>query len=79
MTQGTSKDYIGLRPKVCGSILGSFYGKAKDLNGDFNGILSINKQINRETEPDVKTVPMTLCQLHTEQLGIVITNYIICI
>ncbi len=42
-TQGTSEDYIGLRPKVHGSILGSLYGKAKNLNGNFNGILPIDK------------------------------------
>jgi len=43
ITQGTSKDHIGLRPKVCGSILESLYSKTKDPNGDFNGILSINR------------------------------------
>ena len=61
MIWGTSEDYIGLRPKVCGSILGSLYGKAKDLNGDFNSILPTDRQINKETEPDVKIVSMTLC------------------
>ena len=77
MTQGTSEDHIGLRPKVCGSILGGLYSKTKDLNSNFNSILSINKQINRKTEPDVRTVFTTLCQLHTEQLGIIVTSYIV--
>ena len=77
MTWGTSENHIRLRPKVRGSILGSLYGKVKDPNGDFNGILPINGWINKETEPDVRIVFITLCQLHTEQLGIVITNYIV--
>jgi len=42
-TWGTNEDHIGSRPKVYSSILGSLYGKAKDLNGDFNGILPINR------------------------------------
>jgi len=79
MTWSTSKDHIGSRPKVYGSILGSLYSKTKDLNSNFNSILPTNRWTNKETEPDVKTVFTTLCQLHTEQLGIVITNYIVCI
>jgi len=43
ITQGTSKDYIGLRPKVYSSILGSLYNKAGNPNGDFNSISFINK------------------------------------
>jgi len=43
ITWGTSENYIGLRPKVRGSILGSLYGKAKKLNGDFNGILPTDR------------------------------------
>ncbi len=65
-TQGTSKDYIRSRPKVCGNILGNLYGKARNPNGDFNSILPIDRQTNGETEPDVKIVPMALRQLRTE-------------
>ena len=43
MTQGTSEDHIGLRSKVCGSILGSLYSKTKDLNNNFNSILFIDR------------------------------------
>ena len=60
MTQGINKNYIGLRPKVCSSILGSLYSKTKDPNSNFNGILPINRQIDKKTELDVKTVFMTL-------------------
>ena len=42
-TQGTSENHIGLRPKIHGSILGSLYNKTRDLNSDFNSILSANK------------------------------------
>ena len=43
MTQSTSENHIGSRPKVYSSILGSLYSKTKDLNSDFNNILPINK------------------------------------
>jgi len=43
ITQGTSEDYIRLRPKVYNNILGSLYSKIRDLNGNFNGILPIDK------------------------------------
>ena len=61
MTWGTSKDHIGLRPKVRGSILGSLYSKTRNPNGDFNGILPINRQINKIIEPDIGAVFMALC------------------
>ena len=66
MTQGINEDYIGLKPKVYSSILKNLYSKTKNLNGNFNSILSINRQVNKETELDIKTVPITLHQLHTE-------------
>ena len=40
---GTSKNHIGLRFKICGSILGNLYNKTKNPNGDFNSILFIDK------------------------------------
>jgi len=43
ITWGTSENHIGLRSKVCGSILESLYSKTKDLNSDFNNILPINR------------------------------------
>ena len=43
MTQGTSEDYIGLRPKVYNNILGGLYSKTKNPNSDFNSILSTNR------------------------------------
>ena len=43
ITQGTNKNHIGLRPKVYSSILGGLYSKTKDLNGNFNSILFINR------------------------------------
>src|SRR6266702_2839195 len=79
ITQSTNEDHIGSRPKVHNNILGSLYSKTRNPNGDFNGISPINRWANKETKPDVKTVLTTLCQLRTEQLGIVITNYIVCI
>ena len=72
---GTSKDYIKLRPKVRGNILGSLYGKTRNPNSNFNGISPINGQTNGETELNIRTVFITLHQLHTEQLGIIITSY----
>ena len=60
MTWGISENHIRLKPKVCGSILGSLYNKTRDLNGDFNSISPIDRWINKETELDVKTIPMTL-------------------
>src|SRR6266702_8398568 len=77
MTQGTSEDHIRSRPKVCSSILGSIYSETKNLNSDFNSILSINRRTNGETKLDIRIVFTTLCQLHTEQLGIIITSYIV--
>src|SRR6266571_1884197 len=79
ITWGTNKDHIGSRPKVRGSILGSLYSKARNPNGDFNNILPTNRQINGTTKPDTRIVPMTLRQLRTEQLGIIIINYTVCI
>ena len=43
ITWGINEDYIGLRPKVYGSILGNLYSKTRNLNGDFNSILPINE------------------------------------
>jgi len=43
MTQGISEDYIGLKPKVYSSILGSLYSKIKNPNSNFNNIPPINK------------------------------------
>ena len=60
MTQSTSKDYIRLRPKVYGSILGSLYSKTRDPNSNFNSILSANRQINKEIKLDVRTVLIIL-------------------
>src|SRR6266568_3185228 len=79
ITWSTNKNHIGLRPKVCGSILGGLYGKTRDLNSDFNSILPINKWTNRKTELDVRAVSIILRQLHTKQLGIVTTSCIVCI
>ena len=62
----TSKNYIGLRPEVCSSILGSLYSKTGNLNGDFDGILFINRWINGMIELDVRIVFMSLCQLCIE-------------
>ncbi len=59
-TWGTNENHIGLRFKVHSSILGSLYSKTKDLNGDFNGISPIDRRINKETEPDARTIPITL-------------------
>ena len=77
MTWGANENYIKLRPKVYNSILGSLYSETKNPNSDFNGILFINRWINKETKPDVRVVFMTLYQLCTEQLGIVIISYIV--
>ena len=60
ITQGTNENHIGSRPKVYDNILRGLYSKAKDLNGNFNGILSINKWINRETKLDIRAVFITL-------------------
>ena len=60
MTQGTNENHIGLRLKVCNSILKSLYSKTRNPNSDFNGILPINRQTNKETELDIKTVPIIL-------------------
>ena len=76
-TWGTNKDYIGLRPEVCNSILGNIHSKTRDLNGDFNSILFVNRQTNKETKLDIKIIPTILRQLYTKQLGIVTTSYIV--
>ncbi len=72
---GTNEDHIRLRPKVRSSILGSLYGKAKDLNNNLNGISPTNGRINKEVKPDIRIVPITLRQLHIKQLGIIVTSY----
>ena len=77
MIQGTSEDHIRLRLEIYSNILGDLYSKVKNLNGNFNGILPIDRQVNKETKPDVRVVFMTLYQLCTEQLGIVIISYIV--
>ena len=64
--RGTSENYIRLRPKVRSNILGSLYSKAKNPNSNFNGILPIDRWINKKTKPDVRTVFMPLCQLYTK-------------
>ena len=61
MTWGTNEDYIGLKPKVCGSILGSLYSKIRNLNNNFNGISPTDRQINKKIKLDVGTVFMILC------------------
>jgi len=61
MIWGINENHIRSRFKVCGSILGSLYSKAKNLNGDFNGILPIDRWINKKTELDIRTVFMILC------------------
>src|SRR6266702_2940339 len=77
ITQGTNKNHIRLRPKVYNGILKGLYSKIKNLNGDFNSILPINRQTNKETEPDIKIIFITLRQLCTEKLGIITTSYIV--
>ena len=57
---GINESYIRSRPKVYGNILGSFYSKTKNPNSDFNGILFIDKWINKKTEPDIKIIFMSL-------------------
>ena len=78
-TWGTNKDRVKLRPKVYSSILGSLYSKTKNPNGNFNSILPTDKQTNKETKLNIKTVFTALYQLYTEQLGIIITSYTVCI
>ena len=60
----TSENYIGSRPKIYISILGVLHSKTKNINNNINSIPSIDKQINKMVEPDVKTVFISLCQSH---------------
>ena len=76
-TQGTNEDHIGLRPKVCISVLGILYSKTKNIDNDINSIPSINGQTNKTVKPDIGTVFTTLYKSCIEQLGIVVTSYII--
>ena len=59
--------------------MGSIYSKIKNINSDINSILFINRQANKTTKPDIEIIFMTLYKPHTEQLGIVIISYIVCI
>ena len=61
MTWGISKDHIGLRSKVCGSILGGLYNKTRNPNGNFNSVLFINRWTNKKVKLDAKAVPILLC------------------
>ena len=47
------------------------------MNNNVNSILFIDKWTNKMVEPDVKAVFMSLCQLHTKQLGITIISCIV--
>ena len=55
------------------------YSKTKNISGDINSILFIDRWTNRMVEPDIGTVFVLLCQSRIEQLGIVVTSYIVCI
>ena len=61
MTWGTNENHIGSRPKVRDGILGNVYSEIRNLNGDFNSILPINRWTNRMVELDIGTVPTPLC------------------
>ena len=60
MTWGTNEDYIGLRFKICSSILGGLYSKTRNLNSNLNGILPIDRQLDRKTELDIRIVSIIL-------------------
>ena len=66
MTWITRQDYIGQRPKIYSSILGNLSSKTKNLSSNIDSVSSTDRWSDRETEPDVRTVSITLCQLHTE-------------
>ena len=57
--------------------MGNIYSKTNDTNSNIDSILSTNKWINKMVEPDIGTVFEILCQLHTEQLGIIVASYIV--
>ena len=63
--------------KVCVSILGVFYSKIRNEDSNINSILLINKRVNKTVESDIGAVPMALYKSYTEQLGIIITSYIV--
>ncbi len=78
-TWSISENYIGLRPEICIGILGVLYSKTKNTNSNINNILSIDRWINKTIELDVRAVFILLYQSRIEQLGIVVTSYIVCI
>src|SRR6266702_1571445 len=78
-TWGNNKNHIGSRPEIYVSILGSIYSKTKDISNDVNSILSTNRRTNRTIKSDNGAVFITLCKPCTEQLGIIITSYTVCI
>ena len=53
------------------------YSKTKNINNDINSILSTDRWANKMVESDIRAILITLYQSHTEQLGIIITNYIV--
>ncbi len=55
------------------------YSKTKNTNGNINSILSINGRINKIVELDIGAVLIILYKPCIKQLGIIITNGIICI
>jgi len=75
----TREDYIRQRPKICNSILENLFSGTKSLSSNINSISSTDRWSDKETEPDIKTVSTTLCQLHTEQLVRVIISCTVCI
>ena len=57
--------------------MGSILGRIRGLSSNINYILPTDRWLNREIKLNTRTVSKALCQLHTKQLGIVITSYIV--
>jgi len=61
MTWITRKNYIGQRPEICGSILGNFFSRARNLNSNVNSILPKDKWSDKETKLNIGIIFITLC------------------
>jgi len=61
MTWITRQDYIGQKSEICGSILGNLSSQTRSSSSNIDSISSTDRWLDRETEPNIKTVSTTLC------------------
>ena len=70
----TREDYIGQRLKIHDSILKKIFSGIKNSSSNINSILPPDRQSNKKTKLNTKTVSQILCQLCAKQLVSIITS-----